>query len=50
MINFRVKMLKKKTHQINMQLNLPRTSLVTSFQKCKLKKKQKKRLRKKNNI
>lgn len=46
----RVKILKMITHQINMQLNLQRTSLVTSLQKCKLGKKQRKRVRKKNSI
>ena len=46
----RVQILKMITHQINMQLNLQRTSLVTSLQKCKLGKKQRKRVRKKNSI
>ena len=46
----RVKILQMITHQINMQLNLQRTSLVTSLQKCKLGKKQRKRVRKKNSI
>ena len=46
----RVKMLKKITHLINMQLSHPRTSLVTSLLKWNLGKKQKKRLRKKNSI
>lgn len=46
----RVKILKMITHQINIQLNLQRTSLVTSLQKCKLGKKQRKRVRKKSSI
>lgn len=46
----REKILRKITHQINMQLNLQRISLVISLQKCKLGRKQKRRLRKKSSI